>query len=83
MRIGNVILGVNSVTISYLSHYDTSLQNAANIMTKCDSYFIVNSDRSLLQNASYFLLQNATVISKCDVYYKLRQHNNKIIANSF
>ena len=29
----------------------------------------------LLQNATNFLLQNGTVITKCDVYYKLRQYN--------
>ena len=48
------------------------LQNATNIITKCDSYFITKCDRSLLENATV-LLQNATVIAKCDVYYKLRQ----------
>ena len=45
-------------------------------------YFITKCDKSLLQNVSGFLLQNATVllqnatiITKCDVYYKLRQYN--------
>ena len=28
MSIGNLILGVNSVTISYLIHYDSLIQNA-------------------------------------------------------
>ena len=50
-------------------------------------YFITKCDRSLLQNTSDFLLQNATVllqnatvitnwddfITKCDSYYKLRR----------
>ena len=65
-------------------NYDTLLQNATDIITKCDSYFITKCDRSLLQNASGFLLQNATillqnatVITKCDVYYKLRQYKDK------
>ena len=78
MSIGNLILGVNSVTVSYLIHYDSLLQNATDIITKCDSYFITKCDRSLLQKASGFLLQNATillknstVIKKCDNYYKL------------
>ena len=57
---------------------------------KCDSYFITKCDRSLLQNASDFyykirrlleyatiLLQNATVITKWDVYYKLRQYTEQ------
>ena len=29
----------------------------------------------LLQNATAILLQNAAVIAKCDIYYKLRQYN--------
>ena len=68
--------------------YDSLLQNATDVITKCDSYFITKCDRSLLQNASGFLLQNATVllqnatillqnatvITKCGVYDKLRQY---------
>ena len=52
--------------------------------------FITKCDRSLLQNALPFLLQNATVllqnaiillqnptvIKKCDVYYKLRRYKD-------
>ena len=86
--IRNLIFGVNSVTVSYLILYDSLLQNATDVITKCESYFITKLDRDLLQNASVFLLQNATVllqnatillqnttvITKCDVYYKLRQY---------
>ena len=68
------------VVDSYLVHYDTTLlQIATDIISKCDSYFITKYDKSLLQNASVFLLQNVTVISKCDdfitnfdKYYKMR-----------
>ena len=74
-----LIWGVISVTVSYLIHYDTFLENAADIITKCESYFITKRSRSLLQNASSFLLQNVTVllqnaavITNCDVYYKSR-----------
>ena len=70
------------VLISYLAHYNTSLQNATDIVTKCGSYFITKWDKSLIQNGSGFLLQNATVllqyvtvitkcvesITKCDSY---------------
>ena len=62
MSIRNLILGVNSVTVSHLIHYDSLLQNATNFIIKCDSYFITKCDRSLLQNALGFLLQNATVL---------------------
>ena len=75
MNIGNLILGVNNVTVSYLIHYDSLLQNATDIIIKCDSYFITECDSSLLQNTSGFLLQNATilfqnatVITKCNIY---------------
>ena len=59
-------------------HYDSLLQNAKDIITKCKSYFVTKCDRSLLQNAPGFLLQNVTVttncdnfITKCDNYYKI------------
>ena len=62
MRIGYLIFGVNAVTVLYLIHYDSLLQNVTGIITRCGSYFILKCDRSLLQNASGFLLQNATVL---------------------
>ena len=94
ITIANLFLGINSVTVSYFIHCDSLLQNASDIITKCDSYFITKFDRSLLQNTSGFyyktrqfdykmrlllqnatiLLQNAKVITKWNVYYKLRQY---------
>ena len=65
---GNLILGVNSVTVSYLMHYDSLLQNATDIITKCDSYFITKCNRSLLQNAFFY----DNFIIKWDSYYKIR-----------
>ena len=62
MNIGSLILGVSGVMVSYLIHYGSLLQNATDIITKCDSYFITKCDRSLFQNAAGFLLQNATVL---------------------
>ena len=60
--------------------FDTLLQNAKDVITKCDCYCI------LLQNTSGFLFQNATVLfkeptvitkcdnvfTKCNIYYKMR-----------
>ena len=43
-------------------HYGPLLQNATDIITKCDSYFITNCHKRLLQNVLGFLLQNATVL---------------------
>ena len=85
MNIGNLILCVNSVLVSCFTHYDSLLQSATDI-TNCESCFITKCDRSLFQNASGFLLQNATVllqyatvitdcgdfITKCDSCYKMR-----------
>ena len=58
MSIGNLILGVNRVTVSYLIRYDSLLQNATDIITKWDSYFITRCD-------SYYKLRR--------FYYKMRR----------
>ena len=58
MSIGNLILGISSIIVSYLIDDDNLLQNAIDLITKCDSVFITKCDRSLLQNVSGFLLQN-------------------------
>ena len=79
MRIDNLILGVNRVTVSYLIHYDSLLQNPAEVYYKMQQLFyhkmrlFYYKIQQLLQIATT-LLQNATVITKCDVYYKLRQY---------
>ena len=49
------------VVVSYLVHYDFLLQNATDIITKCDSYFITKWDKSSLQNVSALFLRNSTV----------------------
>ena len=90
MSIGNLILGVNSATVSYLIHYDS--------LSQCGSCFIIKCDTSLLykmRSVFYYktcqvfitkcilrqfcykiiqflqivtiVLQNATIITKCDV----------------
>ena len=62
LSIGNLILGANSVTVSYLIHYYSLLQNVADIIAKCDSYIITKCEISLLQNASSFLSQDTTIL---------------------
>ena len=68
------------LTVSYLIRYNSLLQNAIDIITKCDSYFIIKCDRIVLQDTSgvfyykirqfYYkmrhLLQNATLVTNCD-----------------
>ena len=70
------------IVVLYLVHNDTLLQNVTDIVIHCDSYFIIECSKSLLQNESGFfvqnatiLLQNVTVITKCDAYYKMRRYN--------
>ena len=69
------------VLVSYLAHYDTLLENATDVIKKCDSYFITKCDKSLLQNALSCLLQTATVllqivavVTNCGVNYKMRRY---------
>ena len=38
------------------------LQKMTDSITKCESYFIPKCKKSILQSASVFLLQNATVL---------------------
>ena len=64
----HLILSVSSVSVSYSIYNDSLLQNVTDI---------------LLQNATTILLQNAklftkcvSLITKCDVYYELRQSVN-------
>ena len=64
MSIGNLILGVNSVSVSYMIHYDTLLQNETDSITKCDCYFLTKCDN---------------FITKCDICYKLRQYTRSLI----
>ena len=58
------------------------LQNATEVYCKIRQVFYYKIQqfyykmRELLQIATV-LLQNATVITKCDVYYKLRQYKDK------
>ena len=49
MNIGKLILGVNSVTVSYLIRYDSLLQNATDIITKCDRFVITNCDSFIIK----------------------------------
>ena len=73
-------------------HYDSLLQNATDIITKCNSYFIRKCDATeiyyKMRQVFYYkmrqfyykmrqLLQNATAITKCKVYCKLRQYTEQ------
>ena len=68
MIIRNLILGVSSITVSYLTYYYNLSQNARDIITKCDSYFITKcgSYRKMRH-----LLQIATVQYNTLKYYQV------------
>ena len=68
MSIGNLILGVNSVTVSYLIHYDSLLQNATDIIKKMRQLFYYEMQQKFMTKCVRFLMINATV------YYKLWQY---------
>ena len=50
------------LTVSYMVHYDTLLQNMTDIIAKYDNYFIIKCNKGLLQNSSGALLQTVTVL---------------------
>ena len=53
------------------------LQNATRVYYKMRQVFYYKMRQSL--KIAMILLQNATVITKCDVYYKLRQYNHSCV----
>ena len=64
-------MGVSSVTVAYLIHYDSLLQNVKDIITKCD--------KSLLQNASGFFISKCdSFITECGSYCNLRRFYYKM-----
>ena len=68
--IGNLVLGVNSVTVLYLIHYDSLLQNATDIITHYYTmrklFYYKTREKFITKCVRFF-------ITKCDVYYKLQE----------
>ena len=65
-------------------HYESLLQNAADIVTTCGSVLITKCNRNLSKKSTV-LLQNTTVVTKCDDFitkcnsnYKMRQDSTNI-----
>ena len=75
MSIRNLIFGVNSVTVSDLIGYDSLLQNATDVITKCVRFFITKCDR--------FITKCDDCITKCDSYYKMRRLLQLATVHSF
>ena len=80
MSIGNLILSVNSVAVSYLIRYDSLLQNAtANLLQNATKVYY-KMRQAFYYKMQQFIIQNATVITncnnfitKCDSYCKMRR----------
>ena len=58
MSIINLVFGVSSITVSYFIRFDSFLQNATDVITKCVRFFITKCN---------------SFITKCDSYYKMRR----------
>ena len=70
MSIRNLIFGVNSVTVSELFCYNSLLQNATDVIAKCDSYFITKRDSFFFR---FFITKCDSLITRCDNYYKMQR----------
>ena len=66
--IKNLVLANNSVTISYLIHYDSFLQNVTDVYYKKHQVFLQNVTVLLQKCNSYYKL---VVITKWYIYYRL------------
>ena len=77
VSIRNLIFGVSSVTVSGFTRYDSLLQNATDVITKCVWFFITKCDSFITKCNTYYkiprfcykmrqLLENATFITNCD-----------------
>ena len=66
MSIGNLILGVESVTVPYLILYDILLQNASDIITKCDNYLLQNKQKFITKRVRFFISKRNSFIINCD-----------------
>ena len=71
MSIGNLILGVNSFTFSYLIHYDSLLQNATAILLQ-------NVTGVYYEMRQVFYYKMWQFYYKTDSYYKMRRFYYKM-----
>ena len=63
-------------TALYFVCYDTLLQNTmTDVITKCNSYFIIKCDNHLITKCDKSLLNKSVscFITKCDSYYKVQR----------
>ena len=73
LSIGNLILGANSVKVSYLIQYDRLLQNAIDVITKRD-----RRQKLITKLVRFFITKCDKFIKKCNCYYKMQQFYYKI-----
>ena len=73
MSIRNLIFCVNSVTVSYLIRYDSLLQIATNVITKCNKYYYKMRQLFYYKMRQKFIRKCDSFITKCDSYCKMRR----------
>ena len=72
MTIGNLILGVNTVTVSYLIHYGSLFKTRQILLNIATAILLKNATEVYFKMRQGFyykmqqLLQNATLITNCD-----------------
>ena len=75
----HLVLGVKSVTVSYLIHNDSLSQNITDIITKCDKLFYYKMRQKFITKCVRFYITKCDSFNiKCDSYYKLRRFYYKM-----
>ena len=87
MSIRNLILGVNSITVSYLIRYASLLQNATSfwLQNATEVYYKMGQvfyykirQKFITKCVRFFITKCDSFITKCDSYYKMRRFYYKI-----
>ena len=60
------------VVVSYLVRYDGLLQNAIDIITKCESYFM--PQKRISECVRFFIKKYVSFLKKCHAYYKMDRY---------
>ena len=60
------------VMASHLVRYDGLVQNAIDIITKCESYFM--QQKLISQCVRFFIKKCVSFVKKCHAYYKMDRY---------
>ena len=59
------------VTVSYLVHYETLLQNATDIITNATAILLQNAKKIYYKICWYYIIKYDSFIARCDSHYKI------------